>query len=279
MEARDPLARVLFATDLTHDGDLAFAHALRIALPGRGELAIVHAAPRSEIGKAWEQFPHVRSSLVGWGLLEPGVDAAEVEKRLGLHVRKIDVPEGDPKRGVLDVMDKRPCDLVVLATAARSGLDRLLRPSLAEPIAREGHTPALIVPAGARGFVDPATGDSSLANILVPVDRRPPAGRAIALAAALAARLSADAALIHLLHVGPDFPEPDTPPELEQRLRRRMCEGPLLEAILETADTVRADLIVMPTRGHDSLADMLNGSTTEQVLRESNRPVLAVPTH
>ena len=36
MEAKPPLSRVLFATDLSHDGDLAFAHALRIALAGPG---------------------------------------------------------------------------------------------------------------------------------------------------------------------------------------------------------------------------------------------------
>lgn len=279
MEARNPLARVLFATDLTHDGDLAFAHALRIALPGQGELAIVHAAPRSQIGKAWEQFPRVRANLVGWGLLEPGVGSEEVEARLGLHVRKIDVPEGDPKRGVLDVMDRRPCDLVVLATAARSGLERLLRPSLAEPIAREGHTPALVFPAGAAGFVDPSTGEARLRSILVAIDRRPPAGRAIDLAAALSAQLSGGAAAIHLLHVGPDFPDLELPAELEPHLHRRMREGPVVQAILETAAAVHADLIVMPTRGHDSLADVLNGSTTEQVLREADRPVLAVPAH
>ena len=47
--------------------------------------------------------------------------------------------------------------------------------------------------------------------------------------------------------------------------------------IIDTADELDAELIVMATRGHDSLLDALRGSTTEQVLRNSGRAVLAVP--
>lgn len=277
MDARPPLSRVLFATDLTHDGDVAFAHALRIALPGKGELAIVHAAPRAEVGKAWDQFPRVRASLVGWGMLEPGVEASAVEERLGLHVRKIDIPDSRAGHGVLEVLDRRPCDLLVLATHARDGIARLLSPSVAEPIAREGHTPTLVLPASAAGFVDPATGVVRLHNILIPVDSRPSAIRALTLAWQLSAQLGADEAVIHLLHVGPDFPDLVAPLEIKSRVRRRQMAGPVADAILETADTVLADLIVMPTRGHDSLLDVLRGSTTEQVLHRSGLPLLMVP--
>lgn len=277
MEARPPLNRILFATDLTHDGDLAFAHALRIALPGQGDLTIVHAAPRAEAGKAWDEFPRVRASLVGWGLLDPGIEAGDLEAQLGLHVRKIDVPDRSARHGVLDVMDRRGCDLVVLATAGRSGLDRLLHPSIAEPIAREGHTPALVLPANSAGFVDPATGAASLKNILLPIDGRPAADRALALALALTHQLDAPEARIHLFHAGPDFPDLAVPLEDEPRIHRRARPGPVVEAILETADLVRADLVVMPTRGHDSLADVMRGNTTEQILRLAGRPVLTVP--
>jgi nucleotide-binding universal stress UspA family protein len=277
MDARPPLSRILFATDLTHDGDLAFAHALRIVLPGKGELMIVHAAHRSEVGKAWDQFPRVRASLVGWGLLEPGVESAAVEERLGLHVRKIDVPDNRPDHGVLEILDRRPCDLLVLATHARDGISRLLNPSVAESIAREGHTPTLVLPATASGFVDPATGAVRLHNILIPVDSRPSAIRALALAWQLSAQLGADSAIVHLLHVGPDFPDLVEPVEMLSRVRRRQMAGPVVDAILETAEAVLADLIVMPTRGHDSLTDILRGSTTEQVLHRSGLPVLMVP--
>ena len=277
MDAGPPLSRVLFATDLTHDGDLAFAHALRIALPGQGELAIVHAAPRSEIGRAWDQFPRVGASLAGWGVLEPGVKASAVEARLGLHVRKIDVPDRHARHGVLKVLEHRPCDLVVLATHGRDGLERLFNPSIAEPIAREGRTPTLVLPTDARGFVDPATGEVRLRNILIPVDTQPSAGRAVALAARLAAVLGARDAIFHLLHIGPEFTGVEAPSEIEAQTRRRLMAGPVVSGILESADVVAADLIVMPTRGHDSLLDLLRGSTTEQILHRARVPLLTVP--
>lgn len=277
MQARSPLSRVLFATDLSHDGDLAFAHALRIALAGKGELAITHVATRELVGKEWSQFPRVRASLAGWGFLEFGVPASAVEEQLDLRVRKIDIPDFDPLHGVKDVLEHRPCDLVVLASQARKGVDRWLHPSLAEPIAREAHAPSLILPPSARGFVDPATGAVGLRNVLVAVDHRPSAARALATAADLTAMLDASGAIFHLLHVGDSFPETPVPDAIATRVRMRQQAGAVVDEIIEAAAEVEADLIVMATRGHDSLLDSLRGSTTEQVLRTSGRPVLAVP--
>lgn len=277
MQARPPLSRVLFATDLSHDGDLAFAHALRIALAGRGELAIVHSASRDVIGKEWEQFPRVRASLAGWGLLELGAPASAVEDKLDLRVRKIDIPDPDPLHGVREVLERRPCDLVVLASQARQGVDRWLHPSLAEPIAREAQAPSLTLPPSVRGFVDPATGAVNLRNVLVAIDHRPSAARALATVADLAAMLDAGGCIFHLLHVGDSFPEIPVPEAIAARVRTRQQAGAVIDAIIDTAAEVEADLIVMATRGHDSLLDSLRGSTTEQVLRHGGRPVLAVP--
>lgn len=278
MEARPPLSRVLFATDLSHEGDLAFAHALRIALAAQGELAIVHAGSRDLVGKEWEQFPRVRASLAGWGLLELGAPPSAVLDQLGLHVRKIDVPAPDPLHGVKDVLEHRPCDLIVLASQARQGVDRWLHPSLAEAIAREAYTPSLTFPPSASGFVDPQTGAVSLLNILVAIDYRPSAARALSTIADLTSMLGAAGAIFHLLHVGDSFPETPIPEAIATRVRTRQQSGAVVDAIMDTAAEVKADLIVMATRGHDSLLDSLRGSTTEQVLRQASCPVLAVPT-
>jgi nucleotide-binding universal stress UspA family protein len=49
------------------------------------------------------------------------------------------------------------------------------------------------------------------------------------------------------------------------------------EAIRQAADRLQSSVIVMPTRGHDSVGDVLVGSHTEHVIRNCNRPVLVVP--
>ena len=52
--------------------------------------------------------------------------------------------------------------------------------------------------------------------------------------------------------------------------------GPVWQRIVETAAVEKADLIVMATRGHDSLADRMIGSNTERVVRHAPCPVLVV---
>lgn len=47
--------------------------------------------------------------------------------------------------------------------------------------------------------------------------------------------------------------------------------------IPSAAQARHAGLIVMATRGHDGVGDVLFGSHTERVIRESTCPVLSVP--
>lgn len=277
-DVRPALARILHATDLTAGGDLAFVHSLKLALAAPGELVIVHAdADRRRAGAEWNAFPGVRETLARWSLLPPGVDAAAVADTLGLHVRKVDIPDKDPMTAVVDLLDHRPVDLVVLASHAREGLDRWLHPSFAEPLAREARLPTLFLPHAARGFVSPETGAQTLRHVLVPVDQSPRPGRALALAMDMADALGAVDAVFHLLHVGPQWPATPIPGGRESRVRRLERKGSVVDEIIGAADQLDADLIVMATHGHDGLLDALRGSTTEQVLRRAKRALLAVP--
>lgn len=53
--------------------------------------------------------------------------------------------------------------------------------------------------------------------------------------------------------------------------------GAVAEEILDQADEVNADLIVMGTHGHGAMYNLLVGSATKGVLKHSTRPVLLVP--
>lgn len=66
-------------------------------------------------------------------------------------------------------------------------------------------------------------------------------------------------------------------PHLEDQIRFRARHGIVVDEILRTADTERADLIVMATHCRSGVARMVLGSVTETVIRSSKRPVLAVP--
>jgi nucleotide-binding universal stress UspA family protein len=53
--------------------------------------------------------------------------------------------------------------------------------------------------------------------------------------------------------------------------------GAVAEEILNQADVLDADLIVMGTHGHGAMYTLLVGSATKGVLKHSRRPVLLVP--
>ncbi len=53
--------------------------------------------------------------------------------------------------------------------------------------------------------------------------------------------------------------------------------GAVVEQILDEADVVNADLIVMGTHGHSAMYNLLVGGVTKGVLKHSARPVLLVP--
>src|SRR6266568_9094870 len=55
--------------------------------------------------------------------------------------------------------------------------------------------------------------------------------------------------------------------------------GAVAEEILNEADVLHADLIVMGTHGHGAMYNLLVGSVTKGVLKHSKRPVLLVPAH
>jgi nucleotide-binding universal stress UspA family protein len=53
--------------------------------------------------------------------------------------------------------------------------------------------------------------------------------------------------------------------------------GAVVEEVLNEADVVNADLIVMGTHGHGAMYNLLVGGVTKGVLKRSTRPVLLVP--
>jgi nucleotide-binding universal stress UspA family protein len=55
--------------------------------------------------------------------------------------------------------------------------------------------------------------------------------------------------------------------------------GGVAEEILNQADVLHADLIVMGTHGHGAMYNLLVGSATKGVLKHSRRPVLLVPAY
>lgn len=256
----------------------AFAHALAIALLRPTQFTLLHAHSPGAAPN-WRQTPSVRRTLESWGLLEPGSPRSAVFQRLAIDVRKVELGGLDPLRAILKYQETHTPDLLVLGTEGRDGLPRWLNPSFAEQLSRRSETLTLFVPNQGRGFVSLPTGQIHLSHILIPVDRDPHPGAALTYAMR-AAGLSEAPVQISLVHVGdPHFSWPPIPQQPHITWSTESRQGEVVDQILTVAQALPADLIIMTTQGHHGIWDALRGSTTEQVLRQSLCPLLAVPAY
>jgi nucleotide-binding universal stress UspA family protein len=271
---------ILHLTDFSPGSELAFAHALKIALQESARLTIFHLDQRGVSTLPRHEFPGVRATLQRWRLLEPDAPREAAYDTLGIEVEKVVAHGKGVVQSVLHYLEQHPVDLLVLATHGRDGLPRWLAPSIAEPVARHAHVPTLFVPHGVRGCVALDDGSVGLDQVLIPIDYQPPPQLGLEAALTLARTLGNRHADLTLLHVGEvgDMPAVTMPPEDELHCQRLLRVGSPVEEILKAADVLTADLIVMATAGHQGFLDALRGSTTEQVLRHAPCPVLAVST-
>ena len=274
---RLPLQHVFHPSDFSQASQVAFAHALKLALTARANLCIMHVAPESA-DVHWTDFPGVRPLLARWGLLPPGSRQEDVLK-LGIDVEKILAVHADPVASMLHTLEEHPTDLVVLATHQRDGLGRWLHKAVAEPFARRSKIMTLFIPHGVEGFISSADGTITLRRILIPVDTVPSPQPAVEAAAVTALALGCEDVSFTLAYVGSagDMPvvhEGTWPGWTWENVVR---QGDVVEQLLDVAATRESDLIVLTTAGHHGILDALRGSTTERILRGARCPVLAIP--
>jgi len=274
-----PLVELVFhPSDFSKASQNAFAHALAIACRRKAKFTVFHAGGKLA-GKEWTHFPAVRATLERWGVLQEGSPRSAVFETLGVAVEKIDVAHSNPLRACLNYLENYPTDLIVLATEGREGLPLWIKRSVAEELSRQSKTMTLFVPGGSHGFVSSRKGKLTLRKILIPVDHKPCPQAAIQFATRAAKLLGDDVVDITLVHISnssemPDIDLPEDPSWSWKKLHR---QGEVVDEIIKAANETSADLIAMVTAGHEGILDALRGSTSEQILRHSPCPVLAVP--
>jgi nucleotide-binding universal stress UspA family protein len=138
---------------------------------------------------------------------------------------------------------------------------------------------------------------------LVPVDFSPITGTVIEQAASLAGAVGGKVWLLHVVEPDPEFVGFDTGPDVVRkqlagrwreehrqlqeeaaRLRdggteatARLVQGATVQTILDEAERLNANLIVLGPHRHGTLHKVILGSVSEGVLRQAACPVLIVP--
>jgi nucleotide-binding universal stress UspA family protein len=238
--------------------DPAFIHAVGLAAHSGAELATLHVTQ----GRS-ERIPDARELLVRWGMASDRV------------VQRVFETPGheDIAEELVGACRALQPELIVLSTHARKGLAGMLAGSVAEAVARNSRVPNLLLPYGCTGFVDAQSGRIDLARILVLGGSSADAQLGLDAAGWLVHSARQPEAELTLLHVEDGQPMPVA----DQRVRNEVRRGELAATARGVAAERDAALLVMVSRGHDQLRDVLWSSHTERVLHAVARPLLWVP--
>ena len=168
ISSKRPIKVIFHPSDFTEGSEVAFAHALKIALIARAELDILHVSERDQEG--WSEFPGVRQMLERWRVLPPNSPKNAVAA-VGLGVRKVVMKGKDPIHAAQHFLEENPTDFVVLAAHTHQWAHALgPREGDVATDRQRLEAAALFVPYGSEGFVSRADGNPSLKNVLIPVD-------------------------------------------------------------------------------------------------------------
>jgi nucleotide-binding universal stress UspA family protein len=257
------------------------------------------------------------NALIEYATEEDGNRALAPSKRnaetlgVGFETRFAEGRQMSVGEGIVQICMETNCDLIIMGTHGREGIERLLLGSVAERVTRQAHVPVMLI----RDHQDSKITTEKplhLEHILVAVDGSLQSQQALVTANELAAKLGTS---LEVLYVIPDVPPMTGYTGLEfapmidyDRYKKDLeaqskainagaleqlktasakvmnvssssvpAKGLLLgDRILQTAYEHHADLIVLGTHGRSGIDRLLLGSVAETVSHHSKIPVLLV---
>jgi universal stress protein A len=145
-----PMRHILVPMDWSAASGRAFQVAASLASDHDGQLLLLYVVPLPAVmyGPPPESYlSHMHEELCRMKPSDPKVRCRYV------------VVEGDPAAAILGAAREGNCDLIVMGTHGRTGLNRLLMGSVAEEVVRKAPCPVLTVkaevPAGLRAGGNP----------------------------------------------------------------------------------------------------------------------------
>lgn len=301
--ASDPLEIILVASDFSETASLALDRAIELALRHQSEIALVHvmqpdlpplAAPEMIV------VPPDYEDMLREACSEGLSHAAARVREAGVRVREI-LERGRAAKRITDCADTLQVDLILMGTRGNTGFKHLLLGSVAEEVVRTARQPVLTVHPGDVRPIEPVR------RLLFPTDFSPVADQALAAATRyLAGSEDAQILLVHTFQIATSvvplagFGRGNLPELVENAkqlaldatepsVRALRAQGHEVEVVVERGDPSEivtelaaerdVDLIVMGTRGHTKLRQMLLGSTAERVVEHASCPVLTVHAH
>ena len=291
--------------DFSKVSRIALPYALAFARESGACVTLLHVVPTKNSASAGADDLELEEELRRGGATQL---SALIQALAGNEVSAdMLVRIGNPTVETVHAAKELKADLIIISTHGRTGLRHLLLGSVAEGVMRHSPCPVLVVRKREHGFLT-FGGHAELPypflqikSILVPIDFSAPSKNALIYAAPFAQQFGAKLILLHVVERGARsdlvkaFPlmmkndkimaacqgrlehiiaEQAIDPKLVETTLVR--QGRSFREIVDTARTLKADLIIISTHGYTGLKRALLGSTTKGVMRHAPCPMLVV---
>ena len=294
------IKRILFATDFSRWARRAEDYACALACSWRASLTVLSVA---EFPPGLDPNYPINQQYLADLLKNASSQLTDFKKRAERRgiAATTRVATGIPSEEVITVARAEDSDLIVVGTRGKTGLAHVLLGSTAERVIRGAPCPVLAVRTEEADKEDEGalSRPITLERILVPVDFSDCSIAALEYAAMVAQQAGASLTLLHVLEpvsYGLDFDlghfrsREDVRESWTKRLEElasshrhpnmpvefRLRGGVPADSILDSAQTLPCDLIVMGTHGRRGISHTISGSVAEAVLRKAHCPVIAV---
>lgn len=279
------ITNILAATDLSDSSVPALRYARAFADRFEATLTILYADPIL----AGSNFPtlgepaFITSTPEDRQRLRDDI-AKQAAGIAGVRPYEIEVTPGQAVPSILSAAEHHKADLIVTGTHLRHGWRRAILGSVSDGVIHGSRCPVLTVAMRDHRFTPEM---HTITNILCPVNFTDVAREAVRAAAYLAEGFGAHLTIVHVL-------EPDeitnvtvdeenvrqwVAPELQDAVsyRELVVRGGPAERVLDCADDIGADLLVIGAQ-HKLFRDAtVIGTTSERLIRFAACPVLVVP--
>lgn len=273
--------RVMVPLDGSSFGEYAIPYALQIASRTGAAVDLVHVHVRDpEEGLSAitpYQFQHVTRHYEEWDRDELRHELEELREKASALAAETGLPvtaqvlSGQVVSALRDEAERFHADIIVMATHARTGLNRVRLGSVADVIVRRATMPVLLVQPTQGAMPAP-----TYRRILVPLDGSPFSEDVLEPADQFARLHDAEIRLIHVVeqrgwlgaaNLGRLAGRPGTP--VEMIWAPRAADG-----IIDVAEEWGADLIAIATHGRGGLTRVIVGSTASDLLERTTVPVM-----
>jgi len=276
------IKRILVPTDLSQPGTIALRYARLFAEKFSAGLLIIYAEPMI--------YPAAGLGIAGVYADDPHA-LVERESEIRIYANEplggvafdVVATGGDPIPSIVHEAEERGADLIVMATHGLRGWRRAILGSVTEGVLHQGKVPVLSI---SRPDAHSST-SFGVKKILCPINFTEAARESLDYAAHLAESFDAELAVVHVVeHTDPvsamvveDDVRSWIAPSIQKRctVRELVLRGGAAERVLDCAEDIGADLLVIGAQQKLFRDVTTIGTTTERIVRFARIPVLTLP--